>query len=97
MLHHVDLDAGYRIEDAPLAFVLAELADSARRFTDQAPLVLDAGEAGHWHYGPEPGPGVDPVTVTGTPQALFGWVTGRGSGSGLTSSTGTIPDLPPWG
>ena len=97
VLHHVDLDAGYSIDDAPLAFVLAELADSARRFTGHAPLVLDAGDAGHWHYGTEPSPGVDPVTVAGTPRALFGWVTGRGSGSALTSSTGTIPDLPAWG
>jgi maleylpyruvate isomerase len=103
VLHHIDLDAGYALVDAPESFVITELAGSAVRFTDEAPLILDAGEAGHWHYGKGAdaeshldGPGAA-VTVSGTPLALFGWISGRGDASGLTSSTGSLPELPAWG
>lgn len=100
VLHHIDLNAGYSMADAPVSFVLAELADSARRFTDSDPLILDAGEAGHWHYGRGASEGAHDdgaVTVSGTPSALFAWVSGRGDGAGLTSSSGSLPALPAWG
>jgi maleylpyruvate isomerase len=101
VLHHIDLDAGYTLDDIPESFVLSELAGSAIRFTDEAPLILDAGDAGHWHYGTgadsESHPDGDAVTVIGTPLALFGWISGRGDTSGLTSSTGSLPQLPAWG
>jgi len=100
VLHHIDLDAGYTLDDVPESFVLGELASSAIRFTDEAPLILDAGDAGHWHYGKGAGSEShdgDAVTVRGTPLALFGWISGRGDPSGLTSSTGSLPQLPAWG
>jgi maleylpyruvate isomerase len=99
VLHHVDLDAGFTLADVPESFVISELAGSAIRFTDEAPLILDAGDAGHWHYGKgaDQEPHGAAVTVSGTPQELFGWISGRGDASGLTSSTGTLPQLPAWG
>jgi maleylpyruvate isomerase len=109
VLHHVDLDTGYTLSDAPAAFVLRELSDAAVRFRDEAPFVLDAGEAGSWTYGKDTGDGDrsaagdgagagdGPPTVSGTPVDLLGWLSGRGDGSGLTSSTGTLPRLPVWG
>jgi maleylpyruvate isomerase len=35
-------------------------------------------------------------TVTGPVSALAAWLTGRGDGAGLTSSTGELPDLEAW-
>ena len=45
-----------------------------------------------WHYG-EGGGG--PV-VTGTSAALGWWLTGRGTGEGLTSDAGALPEVEPW-
>ena len=101
VLHHVDLDAGYTLADAPDGFVLSELAAGGVRFRHQPSFVVDAGEAGHWLYGrssaagDEPGP--DVPRVSGTPVALLGWLSGRGDGSGLTCSSGFLPQLPVWG
>lgn len=93
ILHHCDLDAGYTLADAPPDWVTGEIAYSARRFTDGPAVLVDAGPAGSWRYGPQNG---DVVTVSGTPVALLGWITGRGPRDELTSSSGTVPDLGPW-
>jgi maleylpyruvate isomerase len=94
VFHHVDLDAGYRLEDAPPAWVTEEIGASSRRFADGPAVLVDAGPAGSWRYGPAEG---DPVTVSGSPAALLGWISGRTAGDGLTSSSGTLPQLGPWG
>jgi maleylpyruvate isomerase len=94
ILHHCDLDAGYTLADAPAAWVTGEIAYSTRRFADGPAVVLDAGGAGSWRYGPDD---ADAVTVGGAPAALLGWITGRGPRDGLTSSSGTLPELGPWG
>ncbi len=35
--------------------------------------------------------------MSGPPVALLGWITGRGPRDGLTSSSGSLPELGPWG
>ncbi len=103
VLHHVDLDTGFTLADAPEAFLLAELATAGVRFRDEQPFVVDAGPAGRWRYGKQPddaGPGdgtAEAVTVAGTPADLLGWLTGRADGAALTSSSGSLPQLPAWG
>jgi maleylpyruvate isomerase len=98
VLHHVDLDAGFTLADAPEAFVLAELAHARVRFRDEAPFAVDAGPAGRWQYGKDPGDGTpDVVTVSGAPAELLGWLSGRADGAGLRSSSGSLPQLPVWG
>jgi maleylpyruvate isomerase len=92
--HHIDLDAGYSFAQAAPAWLIRELAESARRFTDGPPVLIDAGAAGSWRYGAVEG---DVVRVSGSPADLLGWVTGREPGTPLTSSSGRLPDLGPWG
>jgi maleylpyruvate isomerase len=92
--HHIDLDTGYSFAMATPSWVVREIAESARRFTDGPPVLVDAGEAGSWRYGPAEG---EAVRVTGSPAELLGWITGREGGAGLTSSSGELPDLGPWG
>jgi maleylpyruvate isomerase len=94
VLHHVDLDAGYTLEDAPLSWVTGELGASGRRFAAGPAVLVDAGPAGSWRYGPAEG---DPVKVSGSAPALLGWISGRTAGDGLTSSSGSLPRLGPWG
>ncbi len=103
IMHHVDLDAGYTLADAPEAWLVTELGRSARRFVDGPAVRLDAGVAGSWRYGggaggdSGDGPDEAAVTVSGSPADLLGWVTGRSPGTGLTSSTGQLPALGTWG
>jgi maleylpyruvate isomerase len=92
--HHIDLDTGYSFAQATPAWVVREIAESARRFVDGPPVLIDAGDAGSWRYGPPEG---DAVRVTGSPADLLGWITGREPGTALTSSSGQLPDLGPWG
>ncbi len=47
---------------------------------------------GTWRYGEGDG---GPV-ITGTASALGWWLTGRGSGEGLTSDTGVLPEMEAW-
>lgn len=92
--HHVDLAAGYTLADAPQVWLCRELGESAKRFTDGPAVLVDAGAAGSWRYGPADG---DAVTVSGAPADLLGWVSGRADGAGLSSSSGVLPQLGPWG
>lgn len=94
-LHHVDLATGRTVHDLPGAFVDRALEYLTRRFADRAevPAVELRGEDGRsWHTGGSGGPR---VVVAGPPAALVGWLSGRTSGSGLTTSGGALPVLPP--
>ncbi|WP_431982459.1 maleylpyruvate isomerase family mycothiol-dependent enzyme [Streptomyces qinglanensis] len=96
-LHHVDLGAGYTLEDLPGAFVDRELANMARRFAGHPDIPvaveLRAEDGRSWRTGAaEPG-GEGPFVVAGSPVALVGWLTGRTNGSGL-SARGSLPALP---
>jgi maleylpyruvate isomerase len=94
VFHHVDLAAGYSFADAPEGFLVRELGASGRRFTDGPPVNLDAGAAGHWHYGRDAG---DAVAVSGSPAALMAWVSGRSDGTDLTCTADELPQLGEWG
>lgn len=90
-IHHADLDAGYTAADWPDGFRRV-LLDSLRSFPsppfEARPTDLD----GTWSYGEGDG---GPV-VTGTSAAIGWWLTGRGSGEGVTSSTDDLPEVEAW-
>ncbi len=90
-IHHADLGAGYTAADWPEGFRRV-LLDSLQKFPS-APLVARPTDLdGTWRYGDgEGGP-----TVTGTSADLGWWLTGRGSGEGLTSDTGELPEMASW-
>ena len=91
-IHHVDLGAAYTHHDWPDDFV-AELLDvvSIDR-ADAGPFRLRATDLGRdWTVGSESGP-----TVAGLGSDLGRWLTGRGTGEGLTAESGTLPTLGPW-
>jgi maleylpyruvate isomerase len=91
-IHHADLDAGYAHADWPAPFV-GDLLDVVVR--DQAgsgPFTAAATDLGRtWSVGEGDGP-----EVRGTGSALGWWLVGRGSGEGVTSDAGTLPELAPW-
>lgn len=93
-IHHVDLDAGYERSSWTPELCTNVLGAMAKRgvgagsFTVR-PLDLD----GSWGYGDSP---ADGPTVTGTAADLAWWLTGRGSGDGVSSSTGTLPQVGAW-
>ncbi|MFB7777302.1 maleylpyruvate isomerase family mycothiol-dependent enzyme [Streptomyces bauhiniae] len=94
-LHHVDLDAGYELEDLPAEFTERETEFLAQRFLGhaEAPATLLSDGTRTWSTGQE---ATDPeVTVTGTPAGLLGWLAGRREGSALEVKGGELPALPP--
>jgi maleylpyruvate isomerase len=95
-LHHVDLDVGYTIDQLPTEFVLAELRFLATvKFAGHAglpALLLVTDDGQRWPTGRPEGP---PLTVTGSPHALVGWLTGRTDGTGLDSGDAPLPEVPP--
>ncbi|GAA5119768.1 maleylpyruvate isomerase family mycothiol-dependent enzyme [Alloalcanivorax gelatiniphagus] len=91
-IHHADLDAGYTPADWSPDFCVV-LLDSLRKFDVAAPFeVRPTDVPGAWRYGSGDG---GPV-VTGTAGALGWWLTGRGSGEGLTSDSRELPAMAPW-
>ena len=49
-----------------------------------------------WHYGDRrQDDGGGPV-VTGTSAAIGWWLTGRGTGEGLTTDSSTLPEVESW-
>ena len=95
-IHHVDLDVGYGPANWPEAFATYCLEQAAASFAgthapavtlrgDDASVVVQIGELGD-----------QPVTtVTGPHRTLLAWLTGRGSGDGLTAEpAGPLPTLP---
>ncbi|MFF9375149.1 maleylpyruvate isomerase family mycothiol-dependent enzyme [Streptomyces griseoluteus] len=94
-LHHVDLGAGYELEDLPAEFTERETEFLAQRFLghpDVPPTLLSDGTR-TWTTGqeaPEP-----EVTVNGTPADLLGWLAGRRGETALEVKGGELPALPP--
>ncbi|KRE92573.1 hypothetical protein ASG76_16535 [Nocardioides sp. Soil774] len=91
-IHHADLGAGYAAGDWPEAFRVLLLDSMTKRPYPQPfsarPTDLDRT----WHYGDgEGGP-----TVSGTSADLGWWLTGRGTGAGLTSDTTDLPEVESW-
>lgn len=91
-IHHADLDAGYTAEDWPTAFRTV-LLDSLTKFPS-APLEARPTDLDRtWRYGDDVG---DATVVTGTSAAIGWWLTGRGSGEGVTSASGELPEVESW-
>ncbi|MFE5510785.1 maleylpyruvate isomerase family mycothiol-dependent enzyme [Streptomyces sp. NPDC056529] len=99
-LHHVDLGAGYDLDDLPEEFVLREIEFLADRWSGRPevpPVTLGLGQDGSgptWRTGGTEGA---PVVLAGTGPDLLGWLSGRGDrGARLVVLSGDgLPDLPP--
>jgi maleylpyruvate isomerase len=91
-IHHADLDAGYTRADWPPEFATLLLDSMAKRGAWTEPFRVHPTDVeGTWAFG-EGGP-----TVTGAAADLGWWLTGRGSGEGLTSdSGGELPGIGSW-
>lgn len=91
-IHHADLDADYSPADWPADFCELLLESMTKRHHPGSfsthPNDLDR----RWHYGEGEG---GPV-VSGTAAALGWWLTGRGTGAGLNSDAGSLPEMEAW-
>ncbi len=86
-IHHADLDAGYGRADWPPDFaglLVEQLAGRARA------TLEETGSHRTW-----PGPASAP-TVHGTLPDLGWWLSGRGTGEGLTTRDGDLPPVAAW-
>ena len=91
-IHHADLAAGYAAADWPEAFRVVLLESMTKR-PYPAPFSVRPTDLDRtWHYGEGEG---GPV-VTGTSAAIGWWLTGRGTGEGVTSDTGSLPEVESW-
>lgn len=90
-IHHADLGAGYTHRDWPAEFSALVLDAMAKRGAAADPFTADPADlAGTWSFG-EGGP-----TVSGSAADLAWWLTGRGTGEGLTSDNGVLPGIEEW-
>ncbi len=95
-IHHADLDAGYDAADWPEAFRVVLLESMTKRPYPTPFSVSPSDLDRTWHYG-EAREGVAAgAVVSGTSAALGWWLTGRGSGEGLTSDTNELPEVEAW-
>ncbi|MFD8206434.1 maleylpyruvate isomerase family mycothiol-dependent enzyme [Streptomyces sp. NPDC059695] len=95
-LHHVDLGAGYELEDLPEEFVQREIDFLAERFAghkDVPSTAVRADDGRIWTTGG--GAEGGPVAVSGPAPELLGWLAGRRDGSALKTEGGPLPELPP--
>jgi maleylpyruvate isomerase len=94
-IHHADLAAGYAAADWPEEFRTILLESMTRR-PYPAPFSVRPDDLDRtWCYGEASAGATGPV-VTGTAAAIGWWLTGRGSGEGVTTDTGTLPEVEPW-
>ena len=91
-IHHADLGAGYSADDWPEDFVVLLLESMTKRPYPEPFSIRPTDVDRTWRYGEGEG---GPV-VSGTAAALGWWLTGRGSGEGLTSDAGTLPEVESW-
>jgi maleylpyruvate isomerase len=100
LLHHVDLDTGYRCADLPADFAARELAYLLDRLTGHEGVAAvelhDTGSGRTWEIGAATEP---EVKVGGSTHDLLAWVSGRGGGEGLAVAPAgaALPVLPPLG
>jgi maleylpyruvate isomerase len=97
-IHVVDLDTGATFAEQPPALVralLGEIACWPSAASAHPPLVVTADDLGRsWTLGD----GVGAVEVSGLAAEVLLWLSGRGDGSGLstTDSSGRPPTPPAW-
>lgn len=91
-IHHADLGAGYDRSAWPVEFAVVVLESMAKRRPAGRPFTADPDDLPTtYRYGAgEGGP-----TVRGSAADLAWWLTGRGSGEGLTSD-GDLPEIGAW-
>jgi maleylpyruvate isomerase len=90
-IHHADLALDYTAADWATEFVVRLLDFRSGTGQDGPPFVAHAVDLDRsWQFGAG-GP-----TVSGPGSALAWWVTGRGTGDGLTSDDGRVPRMEPW-
>jgi maleylpyruvate isomerase len=94
-IHHADLRAGYSHADWPPRFCEILLGSMTRREWAEPFRVTPTDLDGTWTYGDGADTGAGP-TVTGPAADLGWWLTGRGSGEGLTSDSGALPQVGAW-
>lgn len=100
-IHHCDLGFGYTRADWPPAFS-ARLVEAMARRERRRPFAVHAVDLDRrWVCGtdgtraPEAAPMVSP-TISGAVADLGWWLTGRGSGEGLSSDDGALPGIEEW-
>jgi maleylpyruvate isomerase len=91
-IHHADLDSSYGRGDWSPAYVVLLLDAMAEKgVSTDLPFEVRATDLDRtWTFG-EGGP-----TVTGTGGDLGWWLTGRGTGDGLSSDGGALPQIGTW-
>lgn len=88
-VHHVDLGLVRTHGDWPLAFAVHLVDTMTARAGAGGPFRVHATDAGRtWDVGGVAGP-----LVSGTAADLGWWLTGRGTGEGLTSDDGRLPGI----
>jgi len=97
-IHHADLGAGYGPQDWSPAFSLQLLDAMTGRGAADAAFSAYASDLDEtWTIGGGAGDlPAGAVVVTGTAAALAWWLTGRGTGEGLTSERGELPQIGAW-
>lgn len=91
-VHHADLGAGYTWEQWDGEFsdtVITRI--QGERSAEPSAVLRSTDTDGLWKIGPGEGP-----EVAGPAGALAWWLLGRGDGTGLVSSAGTVPALGRW-
>jgi maleylpyruvate isomerase len=95
LIHHVDLDTGYRPQDWPAAFVSDYLdrAVTALRNHPELAFRMEATDTGRVHEAGEMNPAA-PV-IAGPEYALLAWLLGRSDGGELArEGDGPLPEVP---
>lgn len=91
-IHHADLGSGYSHADWSPEFAVQLLDSVAGRSTPE-PFVARAPDLDlEWGFGE----GDDRPVVVGDAAALAWWITGRGTGEGLSCDTGALPTIEGW-
>jgi maleylpyruvate isomerase len=95
-IHHVDLDLGYSPADWPEAFATYSLEQIAGHLADaRSPAVVLRTSDGPVVVRIGPPADQPATTVTGPVRDLLAWLTGRSTGTGLsTEPAGPLPALP---
>jgi maleylpyruvate isomerase len=90
-IHHVDLDNGYSRASWPVEFGVSLVETLVARADASSPFTAHAVDADRTFQRGEGGP-----RVSGSAADLGWWLTGRGTGEGLTSEGGELPRIGAW-
>ncbi|MGD9958724.1 maleylpyruvate isomerase family mycothiol-dependent enzyme [Nocardioides sp.] len=94
-IHHADLDVGYTPDDWSSDFAVHVIEAMALRETSESPFRVEATDlARQWSFGDAADESAP--TVNGSAARLAWWLTGRGTGQGLSSNDGVLPRIETW-